>query len=186
MTADNPDSTTIPDAGPRPTQKAFEPTDGRATLSGLAIVGCCLLGFLLGIGGWVNDTIYATLDTVIPGQATDPRIFMCTFPLWLGLGIYFLWVTWRDWRETRLFNRQKQTGTAVITHLWKDETSGGKKNYVGYLYDDGAAFQTLHGRVYGRLTMGEELPVEFVKGYPRLSRVDTPKRPKKPRAKTSV
>lgn len=181
--ADSPESS---DWGPRPTQEAFSPADGRATLSGLAIVGCCLVGFLLGIGGWLNDTIYATLDTVIPGNATDPRILMCTFPLWLGIGIYFLWATWRDWRDTRLFNRQKQMGTAVITHLWSDRDTGNKKNYVGYLYDDGTAFQTVHGRVYGRLAIGEELPVEFVKGQPRLSRVDTQKRPKKPRAKTSV
>jgi hypothetical protein len=179
--ANSPESS---DWGPRPTQEAFSPADGRATLSTLAIVGICFLGFLLGIGGWVNDTIYATLDTVIPGNATDPRILMCTFPLWLGIGIYFLWATWRDWRDTRLFNRQKQTGTAVITHLWKEQTNGGKKNYVGYLYDDGTAFQTVHGRVYGRLTIGEELPVEFVKGHSRLSRVDTQKRPQKKRAKS--
>jgi hypothetical protein len=96
---------------------------------------------------------------------------MFTFPLFLLIAGYFFWQTWRWWRDTRTFERNKQKTTGIITHLWLDPPKGqGKKYYVGYRFGDAyTAYQQVHSRVYNRLVVGESVKVEYVPGNSRLS-----------------
>jgi hypothetical protein len=148
---------------------------------GLAIGFFCLIGAALGLGAWLDPSIFETLNSADrPGQLSSlwlPFIF----PLLIPISLYFFWATWRQWRETRLFQRHKQIVTGTITQLWFDRPSGrGKQHYVGYRFGEGhEAYQKIHSRTHGRLSLGEAVTVEYVTDNPRLSRVDLSKRGQK-------
>ena len=169
------------DTQKRPTQVAFEPMTKEQLWGGVGIVFFCLVGVAFGLGAWLDPSIAATLDSADrPGQLSS-WVLPLIFPLLIPISLYFAWVTWKQWRETRLFQRHKQIMTGTITHLWFDRPSGrGKQHYVGYGFGEGhEAYQKIHSRTHGRLAIGEAVTVEYLPDNPRLSRVDLSKRGKK-------
>lgn len=161
----------------RPTQKAFTPASSKDLWSGIGIGLICLIAFGAGGLAWLNPA--AVLNEVgTAGQRGEYGLpfflIMLTFPLFLGIAGYFFWQTWHWWRDTRTFERGKQKASGVITHLWIEPPKPpGKKYYVGYRFGDGVeAYQEVHSRTYKRLTLGENVKVEYVPDNPRLSWVN--------------
>lgn len=174
MTSPGPASPVDPALQPRPTQAAFEPGSKKDLMSGLGVGLICLLGFGLGLGWWLNVTIAATLDSVDVRASSLEQWLPFIFPIFLPIAGYFWWDSWRRWRDTRAFERGKQTTSGTITHLWIDPPRPpGKKYYVGFHYGQGnAVYQQVHSRTFSRLTLGQEVIVEYVPGRPRLSRLN--------------
>jgi hypothetical protein len=159
---------------PQPTQKAFAPASSKNLWAGAGMGLVCLAGFAIGGWSWLDpQTARATAESA--GSQGEFGLFflllMFTFPLFLLIAGYFFWQTWRWWRDTRTFERNKQKTTGIITHLWLDPPKGqGKKYYVGYRFGDAyTAYQQVHSRVYNRLVVGESVKVEYVPGNSRLS-----------------
>jgi hypothetical protein len=148
---------------------------------GIAIGFICLLSAAMGLGAWLSPTIAATLESADPTGRTAAWCLPFIFPVLVPLSLYFFWITWRQWRETRLFERRKQVTTGAISHLWFDRPTGrGKQHYAGYRFGEGQeAYQKVHSRTYGRLAVGEAVTVEYVPDNPQLSRVDLSKRRQK-------
>src|SRR5690606_32819020 len=143
-------------AQPRPTQAAFEPMSREQLWGGLAVGLFCLVGVALGLGAWLDPSIAEALESADrPSQYTWWLPF--AFPLFVPISLYFFWITWRHWRETRLFQHHKQTITGTITQVWFDRPSGqSKQYYVGYRFGDGhEAYQKIHSRTQSRLAVGE-------------------------------
>lgn len=159
---------------PQPTQKAFTPASSKDLWAGLGTGLVCLAGFAIGGLAWLDPQMaLATAESA--GQHGEYSLFflllMFIFPLFLIIAGYFFWQTWCWWRDTRVFERDKQKTTGVITHLWLDPPKGqGKKYYVGYRFGDAStAYEQVHSRVYNRLSVGERVKVEYVPSNPRLS-----------------
>lgn len=174
MSTENLPPNLLPDTQPHPTQKAFEPALAKDLWSGFGIGLVCLAGFVIGGLAWLDPQMaLATAESA--GQQGEYGLFflllMFIFPLFLIIAGYFFWQTWRWWGDTRAFEKGKQKTTGVITHLWLDPPKGqGKKYYAGYRFGgEHTAYQQVHSRVFNRLTLGENIKVEYVPSNPRLS-----------------
>jgi hypothetical protein len=141
----------------------------------------CLLGFGLGLGWWLSPTIAATLEGADVRNSSMEDFLPFIFPIFLPIALYLWGDAWRRWRNTRRFERNKQTTTGLITHLWLDPPRPpGKQYYVGYQFGEGqTAYQKVHSRTYSRLAVGESVTVEYAPDKPPLSRLDLQKRRKK-------
>ena len=177
MSTEIPTSNVLPDTQPRPTQKAFEPASSKDLWSGFGTGLVCLAGSAIGGLSWLDPQM-ALATAKSAGPRGQSELFflalMFTFPLFLIITGYFFWQTWRWWRDTRTFERNKQKTSGVITHLWLDPPKGqGKKYYAGYRFGDAhTGYQQIHSRVYNRLSVGESVKVEYASETPRLSRLD--------------
>lgn len=174
MPAQNPPPATPEATLPRPTQRAFTPTSRQDLWTGVGVGLTCFVGFACGLGAWIEPSIAATLLESRSGPADYAWLLAFIFPLLLPAALYFFWETWRTWRDTRAFERDKQVFSGVITHLWSDPPTGrGKQYFVGYNFGEHhTAYQKVDTRVYKRLVVGEKVKVEAASGNPRLSRLD--------------
>lgn len=168
---------------PRPTQTAFQPASNKDIWQGIGIGFVCLFGVAIGFGAWFDPTLLET-QTVSTGTGPGWWLIGCLpfiFPIFLPLALYFWWDAWRSWRRTRAFERNKQSTTGVITHLWIDPPRPpGKRYYVGYQFGDGqSVFQDVHARTYHRLAVGDQVMVVYSPANPPLSYMDLSKRPPK-------
>lgn len=169
------------EVSPRPTQAAFAPASRQDILTGVGVGLICFFGFACGLGAWLEPTIAVTLFEDRPGAAGYAWLLAFIFPVLLPVALYFFWDTWRRWRDTRLFERDMQIFSGVITHLWVEPPTGrGKKYFVGYSFGESqTAYQQIHSRVYKRLEVGEKVKVEVAATNPRLSRLDLRQRSQK-------
>lgn len=167
----------------RPTQAAFRPASKKDIWQGVGIGFVCLFGVAIGFGAWFDPTL---LETQTVSTVTGPGWWLTAclpfvFPIFLPIALYFWWDAWRRWRRTRAFERNKQTTTGVITHLWMDPPRPpGKRYYVGYRFGEGqGAFQDVPARTYGRLAVGDEVTVEYAAVNPEFSHLELSKRHQK-------
>lgn len=169
------------EAAPRPTQLAFAPASHQDLWTGVGVGLVCVFGFACGLGAWIEPSIATTLFESRSGAANYAWLLVFIFPLLLPAALYFFWNTWRAWRDTRIFERDQQVFSGVITHLWVEpETGSGKQYFVGYSFGDNqTAYQKVDTRVYKRLEVGEKVKVEVASANPRLSRLDLSQRNQK-------
>lgn len=164
----------IPDTAPRPAQRAFAPASKQDLWTGVGVGLICFFGFACGLGAWLEPSIAATLLESRSGAAGYAWLLIFIFPVLLPAALYFFWDTGRRWRDTHLFEQDKQIFNGVITHFWADPPTGrGKHYFVGYSFGDNhTAYQQVQSRVYKRLELGEMVKVEVASANPRLSRLD--------------
>lgn len=162
--------------GSRPTQAAFEPVSKQDTWRSVGLGFLCLLGVALGGGAWFDPTLIETQTVTSTGSGG--WLIGClpfVFPVFLPLAGYFWWIAWRDWRQTRAFEGDKQVTRGAITHLWIDPPRPpGRRYYVGYRFGEGhSAYQKVHALTYKRLTLGDSITVEYSSANPQCSRIKT-------------
>jgi hypothetical protein len=161
---------------PRPTQPAFTPATTKDIWTGLGVGMVCVLGFAIGLWAWFDPSITGSLESAGDRPGEMPGwVLMLIFPLLLPVAFYFWWRVWQDWRNTRAFERSKQTVTGIVTHLWLDKSSG-KRYYAGYRFGDNhTAYQSIHSRTYKRMTVGQQVTIEYAPDNPCLSRLNLQK-----------
>lgn len=163
---------------PRPTQAAFEPVTKPETWRSIGFGFFCLLAMALGGGAWFDPSLIETQTLGSPGLGG--LVIVClpfVFPIFLPLAGYFWWLAWRDWRQSRAFEAEKQVTQGTITHLWIDPPRPpGRHYYVGYRFGEGhSAYQKVHALTYKRLTVGDRVTVEYSPPNPHQSRIDLKK-----------
>jgi hypothetical protein len=162
---------------PRPTRAAFQPATRSDLQSDLALAGVCLAGFIVGLlANIFGDFLgFAQASERSGGNTLTPLwlqlLVYFGFPLFLAGTAYFLWHAWNAHRRTSAFRRRRASATATLTHLWKEPPSGsGKKYYAGYQFGAAqSAYQQVDARLYKRLALGQELPVEYLPDDPAVS-----------------
>lgn len=174
---------------PRPTRLAFQPTTKQDICISVLIGAVCLIGF--GMGLYYNRTAdffsfaeSAERSANLSGSSMpiwlQPVIYY-GFPIFLPIAGYFFFIAWSGYRKTRAFKQGCKRGSAAITHLWIEPPSGsGKKYFVGYTFKDErtgssqSVYQQVDVWTFKRLSLEENLPVEYLPEQPSLSRLELP------------
>lgn len=175
------------ETSPRPTQKAFVPMDNQNLRRGVLLGVFCLLIGLFGTGLLLYPKDgFALLGPLTWTQSSEVMIIMLFSPVMLLAGLYFLYTTWRDWRNRVAFDAGGQQATGTITHIWAEIKP--KAYFVGFEFNGQSVYQEISRGMFNQAKVGDTVTVMYVPQHPKLARMIEPegKPAKQKKAKSKV